>query len=214
MRTFKFLAEDGHSVYSGTHWPLPSGERPGVWRPGAWLETTTVDPCRTGIHACAAGDLAYWLSATLWEIELDGDVVELRHKVVARRGRLVRPISDYSDGVRALCHDSAWRTRDRAVTTLRADGRESLADRFAACTTLSQVEGLGPVVENDLDPATPTARVASIASDCAHWADDLIQHSPFIAAIGAGDVAADFDTGYSDERRYQSRWLATRLALD
>ena len=38
----------------------------------------------------------------MWEIELDGDIVEARHKVVARRGRLVRRIDEYAAAVRAL----------------------------------------------------------------------------------------------------------------
>jgi hypothetical protein len=67
-----------------------------VWpEPGEWLEVESVDPCRSGIHACRALQLPPWLAlGELWEVELDGVVVDER-KVVARRGRLVRRVDEW-----------------------------------------------------------------------------------------------------------------------
>ena len=50
----------------------------------------------TECTAAPPADLSWWLAAQLWEIELDGDVVEARHKVVARRGRLIRRLDEYA----------------------------------------------------------------------------------------------------------------------
>ena len=209
MRAYKFLADDGHSVYSGTRWPLPNGDES-----GPWVMSESVDPCRSGIHGCRASDLAYWLSDVLYEIELDGEITEVLHKIAARRGRLVRRVDEYPEAVRELGVVSAWRTRDRAVVALRAEGHENLAAEFAACATVGALEALGPSVEAQVDAASRAARAALVAADCAHWAPGgPWQHSPFIAACAAGYDASDFDAGFGGERRFQSEWLTARLAL-
>jgi hypothetical protein len=82
-RAYKFLTADGHGVFSGFAWPLPTNG------PGAWLEAD-VDVCRSGIHACRTIDLPHWLAPALYEIELDGPLDEQPFKVVAPRGRLIR----------------------------------------------------------------------------------------------------------------------------
>jgi hypothetical protein len=67
-----------------------------AWPEGPWVEAAAADPCRAGIHACRVSDLPYWLGPELWEVELDGDVVEQERKVVAQRGRLVRRIAEWN----------------------------------------------------------------------------------------------------------------------
>ena len=93
MKAYKFLTDDGRGVFSGIAWPLPNGS------PGAWVEAE-VDPCRSGIHACRTDDLSYWLAPALYEIELDGEIVEAGMKVIAPRGRLVRHIDAWDDETR------------------------------------------------------------------------------------------------------------------
>jgi hypothetical protein len=93
VKAYKFLAADGSGVFSGFAWPLPSD------RPGAWVESE-VDTCRSGVHACRLVDLPYWLARKLYELELEGDVVEHATKVVAPRGRLTRAIDDWNDQTR------------------------------------------------------------------------------------------------------------------
>jgi hypothetical protein len=67
------------------------------WPEGEWLEAEAVEPCRSGIHACRVRDLPYWLGPELWEIELEGEVTEQTRKVAARRGRLVRRITEWNN---------------------------------------------------------------------------------------------------------------------
>ena len=92
MIAYKFLRPNGTTVFSPFCWPLPANG------PGAWVEAP-VDPCRSGIHACRPGDLPYWVGPALFEIELDGDILEQRTKVVAPRGRLLRRLTVWEEGL-------------------------------------------------------------------------------------------------------------------
>jgi hypothetical protein len=78
--------------------------------PGTWGDAR-VDPCKSGIHACRLSDLPLWVGRTLYEIELGGEVVEERMKVVASRGRLLRRIEawdgDTRDAYTRMCADRA-----------------------------------------------------------------------------------------------------------
>ena len=101
MRTYKFLTAEGRGAFSGFGWPLPNGGS------GPWVDSE-VELCRSGIHACRAADLPYWLAPALYEIELDGPLDESEIKVVAPRGRLIRRIDEWDDviagGVRPHVH--------------------------------------------------------------------------------------------------------------
>ena len=89
---------------TGFGWPLPNG------RPGAWVDAR-IDPCRSGIHACRPSDLPLWVGRTLYEVELDGEIVEQPTKVVASRGRLLRRVEAWDDALRdaytRMCADRA-----------------------------------------------------------------------------------------------------------
>jgi hypothetical protein len=101
---YKFLRPDATSLFTGFRWELANGE------PGPWVEAS-VDPCRSGIHACRASDLPYWVGRALYEIELDGEIVERRRKLVASRGRLLRRVDAWDDELRdaytRMCADRA-----------------------------------------------------------------------------------------------------------
>jgi len=93
------------------------------WPVEDWVDAEAVDPCRAGIHACRPRDLPFWLGPELWEIELDGDVLEQARKVVARRGRLVRRIDAWDvDLLRAFTASCREETKLRvgAIPTLSA----------------------------------------------------------------------------------------------
>ena len=93
MIAYKFLRPDGTSVFTRFRWPLPDGG------PGEWVDAPA-DPCRSGIHACRPEHLPYWVGRTLYEIELDGPIVEEATKVVAPRGRLLRRVDAWDDALR------------------------------------------------------------------------------------------------------------------
>ena len=104
MSAYKFLTADGTSVFTRFLWPLPNAG------PGDWV-TGSVDPCRSGVHACRTSDLPYWAGNVLYEVELDGEIVQERTKLVAPRGRLLRRIPAWEDGIREeytrMCADRA-----------------------------------------------------------------------------------------------------------
>ncbi len=105
MIAYKFLRRDGSSVFTGFRWPPPADGAPGSW------VDARVDPCRSGVHACRVAELPLWVAPVLYEIELDGDIVEQRWKVVAARGRLLRRIEEWDDQLRdaytRMCADRA-----------------------------------------------------------------------------------------------------------
>ena len=84
MIAYKFLADDGTGIFSRFHWQL-----------GEWVEAE-VDPCRSGVHGCRTRDLPYWIAPALYEVELDGEIVDQGLKVVAPRGRLTRRIDAWN----------------------------------------------------------------------------------------------------------------------
>lgn len=101
MIAYKFLDEGAVSPFTGFRWSQ-----------GEWVEAGGIDPCRSGIHACTAAHLPYWLAPELWEIELDGELVRQARKVIAARGRLVRRIDAWNDELRdEFATDVLMRTR-------------------------------------------------------------------------------------------------------
>jgi hypothetical protein len=83
---YKFLKRGRTAPFTGFPWPLDQ-----------WVEGGPVETCRDGIHACRVRHLPIWMAAELWEIELDGEIVEQALKLVAARGRLTRRIDGWND---------------------------------------------------------------------------------------------------------------------
>jgi hypothetical protein len=118
---YKFLRPGGVAPYTGFRWPIEE-----------WVDAAAVDPCRTGIHACAVRDLPIWIGPELWEIELEGEVVVQARKLVAPRGRLLRRLDGWND---ALISDfgraCVKRVRERVGFLPVISGYAFDADRLA-----------------------------------------------------------------------------------
>jgi len=122
LNAYKFLAEGAVAPFTGFR-----------WEPGAWIEATGPEPCRTGIHACRVQDLPVWLDAELWEIELAGEVVDGERKVVAQRGRLTRRVEGWNQATaREFGRFCARRTRERVGFLPLLSGFVADVDRFVA----------------------------------------------------------------------------------
>jgi hypothetical protein len=106
MIAYKLLRPGRVAPFGGGAWPPP----------GEWLEVEHVERCRSGLHACRAGDLPYWLGlGELWEVELDEVAAESR-KLAARRGRLVRAVERWNEEAkRAFVASCADRVRPLAA---------------------------------------------------------------------------------------------------
>ena len=145
---YKFLHADGTTIFSDFRWPLPRGGRP-----GEWIEAP-VDPCRSGVHACRWIDLPYWVGPALYEVELSGEIVEQRSKVVASRGRILRRIGGWDDATRdeytPMCADRAHELARRAKRPLQdwaEDAQAAVPEGpallgFIAARIAEEVDGL------------------------------------------------------------------------
>jgi hypothetical protein len=113
---YKFLDQGRVAPFTRVRWPDP----------GSWLESDRVELCASGVHACRVGDLPYWVRTELWEVELEGDVVEGERLVAARRGRLVRRLDAWNDAAARAFGRSCAEEADR-----RANGSPDL-EEYAA----------------------------------------------------------------------------------
>ena len=122
MIAYKFLDDGAVGPFTGFCWPVDE-----------WVEADGVDLCREGIHACRLRDLPVWLGRELWEIELDGDVVEQELKLVAPRGRLMHRIDEWNDEVAdEFGRFCARRTRERVGFLPVLSGYVGDVDHFVA----------------------------------------------------------------------------------
>ena len=207
---YKFLDGQGRGVFSGFRWTAQP--------PGAWVETADVVVCREGVHGCRPADLAWWVNDDLWEIELDGDVVEAGRKVAARRGRLHRRVDGWSGGaVAEFAEVTIFRARDAA---LAVGGDRPELEPLAACGQLDEIGAAARAALGALEPGTAEHVAAGLVADAARFATEHICHAPFISACAAGHAASarsgrrdDWRAGLVAERAWQSGWIAERLEL-
>ena len=212
-RAWKFLDERSRGIFSGFTWPRSNVDT----APGPWVESRDVIPCYQGVHACSVEQLAWWMSAQLWEIELAEPIVVEGPKLVAKRGRLVRLVDEWPDLGPELAEWAVWRVRDHAAQVLTAAG---FADAGTELTSAVTFEDLGSAAAStDLDSTSAAgialAQVADSVSDIAN---------PIFACWGAARSAGhhasaftrsinSYQRAFAAERVVQSDWIADRLHL-
>jgi hypothetical protein len=119
---YKFLATGAVGRFSGF-----------LWEAAGWIDAEGADPCRAGIHACRVRDLPIWLDDELWQIELDGEVIECERKLVAPRGRLTQRVDQWAPEVaREFGRFCARRTRERVGFLPSLSGFVADVDRFVS----------------------------------------------------------------------------------
>jgi len=217
VEAFKFLDLDGTAVLTGYAWPLPSGSSP-----GPWVDAPEARPCHIGVHGCMAEHLAYWLGEELWVLELDGEIVHGRHKVAARRGRIVRRVDAWRAEVAAdLCGAMALRGRDVTVEVLRHAGHRDAAGRLAACASATDVEAVAADIAAEVGEGSLARTAVLLAADCARFAGEgAVSGAAFVAACAVGNAARgsegavpEFTAAFHAERTRQSHWIADRLTV-
>ena len=166
MIAFKFLDEQGKAPFTGFAWPVAE-----------WVEAERVDPCRTGIHALRLRDLPYWLGPQLWEIELEGEIVEQERKLVAQRGRLIRRRDEWNrELLDAFAGDCLWRTRRKFGSVPILSGYAADIERYRAQGRI----GLA---------AFAAARAAELGGGpCAYERERLRQAAWLAERLGVGGV--------------------------
>lgn len=210
---WKFLDERSRGIFSGFRWPTPGTPD----TPGAWVETGDVIACERGVHACHLEDLAWWMSAQLWEIELAGPIVTDQHKIIAARGRLVRHVDSWPGIGQALAEWAVSRVRRHVAGVLDEVGDSALAER------IRDAEQLGGAVEaaaeSTHDPQSAagvaTAQLIDAGGDVAN---PIVACHDAARAAGHAATIADhsihiYKVAFAEERVAQSRWIVDRLRL-
>jgi hypothetical protein len=205
---YKFLQTQRVAPFSGQIWP----EDKPVEASGP------LEPCRNGVHACRTGDLPYWLEEELWEIELDGDVVEDRLKVVGRRGRLIQRVEAWNPEAReAFAWMCLQRVAAHAADELRDAGLEDEAGPLAAAQEPAEVAAAAHAAVSAAAAAgaANAERLSAYAEDAVEWADSLPPSGVAYVAAHAADSRsrAESADAFTAERAVQADWLVARLGL-
>jgi hypothetical protein len=202
---YKFLRPGRRGPFSDFAWPQ-----------GEWVEADgPLEECRSGIHACRPGQLAYWLGPELWELELDGEIVEAPLKLVARRGRLARPVAAWDDAARLeLGEECVRRIARYAVLELRELGLEGDGERLEHAGTVAELAAVASRVA-ETARGGDAADLAAFVGDALGYAEaGHVAAAAFIAAHAAElHSPVGVDDPFGAERAEQSRWLAARLRL-
>ena len=208
MIAYKFLAAGRVAPFAGTTWPEDG-----------WVAADgELAACRNGVHGCRVGDLAYWLDDELWEIELDGELVEDRLKLVARRGRLVRRVERWDDETRRTFAQACLRrVAQHAADELRDAGLADEADALARAGAPEEIASAAAAAIEAARSAgaANAARLAEYAADAVEWADALPPSGVAYVAAHAADARSrsESEDAFADERALQSRTLAELLGL-
>jgi hypothetical protein len=180
---FKFLVAEAVGPFTRFQWPTS----------GAWVEVSgPLNPCRHGIHGVEREHLVRWLQPELWRIEVDGKLLEAGTVLVAERGRLVERIDDWTaDLARELMEHCVARARELASEHPESVHVDELARQAAG------------YLDGTFEPDDPFQAAATGTYVVARAAG---------AAVSMDDPSAH-ETGFAEERRRQSVWLAGRLGL-
>src|SRR5574343_180747 len=121
MRLFKIL-NGLESCHGGDH----------TWKLGEWVEVAgEIEPCRNGIHLCRDKDLIHWLHNDIYVAEYDGELIKSDDKVVVRKARITKHLSNYNERTARLF--ACWCARQ--VVHLNDDPRVinciEMAERYA-----------------------------------------------------------------------------------
>jgi hypothetical protein len=218
---YKFLEQGAIGPFSGFPWPAP-----GATHPGEWVSARQpLEPCGPGIHACRTQDLPFWLNDELWEIELNGEVVEERQGLIAEHGRLLRRYEDWPPAAVELARGCSRNARDTAVRALDDHG---LANEAEGLATEKDVEALRAGFEAVARSVGDehVSRIAFYAADVAGYAARALEGdaawtscTAYATALLEGYAAARDASAarthpaYMAERERQAQWLAARLGL-
>jgi hypothetical protein len=208
MLAYKFLADGAAGPFTGQPWPLP-----GDGTPGAWIAALPGDLARYGIHACRAEDLSYWPDDELWLVELEGTILQEPFQLVAARGRLLHRITGWDlDCGRAYAAACAWRARDLVVGALDRAGLGAEASALRASLDLGSLQATATTIAGDAARHEPRGLVAYAAGAAMRALQGRFREASLQEAH-LGAALAGLEAGAEQERAWQSRWLALRLAL-
>ena len=200
---YKFLAAGARHPFTRAQWPAP----------GEWVAIGD-DACDmpSGVRVCRPTHLPYWIDDELWAIELDGDVVEEHHSLVAPRARLVRPVATWTSAtMRELTAACAWRARDEIASRLLAAGLTTLAEALATPDMLTALSERA----NELAAGAPAAWIdpLGLVGECGAEAEAAHVRPATAILTATVTIAGWDDDAQAVERAWQADWICHRLGL-
>jgi hypothetical protein len=232
---YKFLSSGAVGLFSRHAWPTPTADSPGEWV----HVDGEIQPCLNGVHACPQERLVEWLDDELWQIELDGPVVEADGDLIARAGRLIRRLEGWDDEcAQAFVRQCVDNTVALAAASMARAGREFEAEALTA--SHSQPDGELKVLELarklEEEQATSVLLLADVTRlerggrpEHDKEAPSAYDGGPTPAALAANlgyvcalivarlaeqESAGAHDDTFARERLRQSAWLAEQLQLE
>ena len=108
MRYYKFLTDQNKGGYSGFDYTdyLPKDGQPGEWLP----EIENIEICRRGYHAFEPQQILGWLNAKLYVVELRGEEIKDKEKIVAQQIRFICQVDGWNDRTARLF--ACWCARE------------------------------------------------------------------------------------------------------
>lgn len=235
MIAYKFLSSGAIGLFSRHVWPTPTANTPGQWV----RVDGEIRECLNGVHACAKAQLVEWLDDELWEIELDGSVLEADGLLIARAGRLIRRLDRWNNQCAGAfvghCIDN---TVALAAEMLSQAGREVEAEALTASRARPHAElrALQLVRNLEDEESSPVLFLADLAELERGGRPELDEQAPtadlggptpaalaanvgYVCAHIAAQLAEQKNTGaynqtFTRERLRQSTWLAEKLQLE
>lgn len=219
-KAYKFLSPGAVGLFSEFTWP-PAGE---------WVEAAEpLADCRVGVHALRFEQLLDWIDDELWEVELDGAVVERDEMLVAERGRLVRRIEEWDEAAAHSFADAcAVRSAGYAAAALRRAGLPEEAAQLEEAGELPAVQQAAIAALAATSDAAVT-EVVAFAADLVSlvggsrpdtWGEPAVVTVPVAQSAGAVAANAAFVSAHaagraavvesSDEDSYGAGYAAER----
>lgn len=206
MIAYKFLSAGAVAPFTGYRWPLP-----GPSGAGAWIAAADARP-HHGVHACRAADLAFWVDAELWRIELADPVRQGQRQIIGRRGRLLDRVASWDAAMaHAFAEACVWRARDRSAASLRRSSLVEAAERLAGCSSITELRSVSSAL------VARGGLTAALAGYLAETVDFLLAGDPacsaYISARSAVVAEGGDEDAFGREREQQGSLLAERLGL-
>ena len=217
VRAFVFLRSGARSVFADATWPMP--------REAAAAEWVTSDPGSPGasVSGYRIGDLPYWTSDELWEVELASPVTVHETRCNAPAGRLIARIDMWNAATATrFATNAVMHSRDGVAAALvgpAGTSLRSMATVSALALVAAQVrsaEGFFGLDEKGTGAAV--RMVGEAADDLRLGLVPLALHEAavaigMVAARGAGGDVDVFEAAMRGEREWQAVALADQLDL-
>lgn len=156
MIAYKFLGLGAIGPFSAFPWP----------ETGVWVEADTPpEDCVRGVHALRFEQLLDWIDDELWEVELDGVVVERDAMLVAQRGRLLQRIDGWNgESAHAFARGCALRSASLAAAALDSEGMSAAAHRLESASDVAGIQ-LAAVEALSATSAAELTNLVAFAAD-------------------------------------------------